>query len=63
MKFTNKTSYAVAMLLSTCAAVKLDKVPRRLDTTLAAFADQTWDLNDNEAFVTKLGSTGYLIDS
>ena len=62
MKFANKTSYAVAMLLSTGAAVKLERMPRRLDTTLAAFADQTWDFADSVDFINDIGSKGYLID-
>ena len=51
MKFSSKTSYAVAMLLSTSAAVR--------------FLDQTWDLSDqeNKDEVHRLGHQGYLIDS
>ena len=62
MKFANKTSYAVAMLLSTGEAIKFERMPRRLDTTFAAFADQTWDFSDNTEFINKLGSTGYMVD-
>ena len=43
MKYNTKMTFAVAMLLADCGAYKLDKIPRRLDTTNVQFFDIPYD--------------------